>query len=181
MSIRDTGVTSKSDRLQGKQIAVAICGGIAAVEVVKIIRELRRHGAVITPFMTPSSSRFVGPDAIAWAASRPVIFEAGPQVEYLMPFDLVLVAPATLNTITKAALALTDNVVSLLLASEVGRGGKLLFVPAMNAVMKAHPRYSEFKKQLETWGSVFLESDLEEDRLKIPSPETIAEKVIALL
>lgn len=181
MGIRDTGVQSKSNRLQGRRLAVAVCGGIGAVEVVKIIRELRRHGASVVPFMTPSSQRFVGRDALAWAAGVEVVAEASPNVEYLEPFDLVVVAPATLHSVAKAALALTDNVVALLLASHLGAGKRTLFVPAMNAAMKQHPRYAQYREQLTAWGSVFLETAEEEDRMKMPTPEQLVEKVLEIL
>lgn len=181
MDVKDTGVSPKSDRLEGKRIAVAVCGGIAAVEVVKIIRELRRHGAKITPFMTPSSSRFIGPDALSWAAETGVIAESSAQVEYLKEYDLVLVCPATLNTIAKAALALTDNVVSLLIASQIGAKRKVLMVPAMNLAMLEHPAYGEYRARLEAWGVNFLQLPCEEGRLKIPSFEAVANRVLEIL
>lgn len=181
MALNDTGVQIKSERFKDKRIAVAVCGGIGAVEVVKIIRELRRHGATVTAFMTPSSLRFVGKDAVSWATQKAAIVEASHEVEYLDPFDLLLVVPATLHTISKAALALTDNVVSLLIASHLGNRGKTLFVPAMNLAMKQHPRYDEYRGLLRQWGVEFLESTDDEDRMKVPEPHAIVEKVSTLL
>ncbi len=176
----DVGVKSKSTRLKDKRVAVAVSGGIGAVEVVKIIRELRRHGATVTAFMTPTASRFVGEDALSWAANRPVVKEASYEVEYLQEFDILLVAPTTLNTLSRAALGLTDNVVCLLIASHLGAKRPAIFVPAMNAVMKSHPLYTEYRKRLSSWGVKFLESEAEEDRMKMPSPEAVAEMVLEL-
>lgn len=179
--VDDVGVVAKSSRLQNKSIAVAVSGGVGAVEVVKIIRELRRHGASVTAFMTPSSHRFVGEDALSWAADRMVVKEATFKVEYLETFDLVVVAPTTLNTLSKAALGLTDNVVSLLIASHLGAGRKALFVPAMNAVMKGHPVYQEYRDKLSQWGVKFLETEEEEGRMKMPTPEGVVEKVLEMM
>lgn len=176
----DVGVKSKSGRLKDKRIAVAVCGGIGAVEVVKIIRELRRHGADVTAFMTPSAARFVGEEALSWAANRPVVREASYEVEYLENFDLLVVAPTTLNTLSRAALGLSDNVVTLLIASHLGAKRPAVFVPAMNAAMKNHPLYAEYRKRLASWGVKFLESEEEEDRMKMPTPDAVAEMVLEL-
>ena len=178
---RDLGVSNKSQRLVGKRIAVAVCGGIGSVEVVKIIRELRRHGAEVTAFMTPSAQRFVGPDALSWAAHRPVVKEATYEVEYLEAFDLVIVAPTTLNTLSKAALGLTDNVVLLLIASHLGAKRPMILVPAMNAAMKNHPVYGEYRARLTNWGVKFLETDEVEDRMKMPTPEAVAQSAMELV
>lgn len=51
--IKDTGVEEKADALDGKRIAFGVCGGIGAVETVKLMRELRRHGAELTTFSIP--------------------------------------------------------------------------------------------------------------------------------
>ena len=50
--LSDRAVKLKSAALKGQQIAVAVCGGVASVEVVKIIRELRRYQASVTAFFT---------------------------------------------------------------------------------------------------------------------------------
>jgi phosphopantothenoylcysteine decarboxylase/phosphopantothenate--cysteine ligase len=176
----DLGVKAKSSRLSGKNVAVAVSGGIGAVEVVKIIRELRRHGAKVTSFMTPSAGRFIGEDALSWASNRAVVKEGSYEVEYLEPFDILVVAPITLNTLSKASLGITDNVVGLLIASHLGAKRPALFVPAMNATMKAHPVYADYCKRLISWGVDFLESEEEEDRMKMPSPEAVLKRVLEL-
>ncbi|MSP18449.1 MAG: hypothetical protein EXR74_02640 [Bdellovibrionales bacterium] len=179
--VGDRGVRVKSNGLKGKDIAVAICGGIASVESVKIIRELRRHGASITAFYTPEVTKFITELPVAWASGKSVITGAQAQVEHLESYDLVLVVPATLNTISKSALGLADNVVTLLIASQIGKKGKLLFVPTMNTSLWKHPLFLEYQKTLESWGAQFLLSQEEEERIKVPDPEKIAETVSAIL
>lgn len=179
--IRDTGVEKKSVRLSEKRIGFAICGGIAAVESVKLIRELRRHGAEVFPYFTPDAERFVGKLSVAWASSRDVVMDVGYDVDHLAPFDLVIVAPATLNSVSKSAYAITDNAVLLLIASQIGRKGKVLFVPTMNEVLKMHPGYAEAKKRLIHWGAEFFENEFEESRMKMPSPENLAKRVFEMI
>lgn len=179
--ILDPGVIQKSRRLKDRRIAVGVCGGIGAVEVVRMIREMRRHGANISVFITPSVRRFVGSLSLEWAAQTPVVTRATRDVEYLQDFDLVLIAPLTLNTLSKSALGITDNPVTLLIASQISRKRPLIFVPAMNEDLLNHPLFKVYRSQLEAWGGTFLFSPIEESRLKMPTPETVTEAITQVL
>lgn len=179
--IADTGVQTKSQRLDGRRIALAVCGGIGAVESVKNARELRRHGARVFAFFTPTVEDFITEMSVEWATGNPVVKRPGARVDHLSDFDLVVVAPATLNTIAKCALGISDNAVTLLVAGQIGRKAPLLFVPAMNGQLKAHPLYDEYRTRLERWGATFLEASAEESRIKMPAPETLADRVITLV
>lgn len=179
--LNDRGVERKSDRLKGKRVALAACGGIGAVELVRVTRELRRHGAEVTIFITPSVTAFISELSLEWAAGSKVVREAGAGVDHLEPFDLVVVAPATLNTISKCALGITDNVVTLLIAGQLGRNAPLLFVPTMNVQLRNHPAFAEHVTRLQLWGAQFFPSEVEENRLKMPSPELILEQAVKSL
>lgn len=171
-------VRQKSDRLSDKWIGMGICGGIGSVETVKSIRELRRHGAKVTAFFTPSAEDFITHMSVEWAAGNPVVKKMDARMDHLEPYDLVVVAPATLNTITKCALGISDNPVTLLVATQLGRKKNLCFVPTMNADMASHPVYLDHVKQLKSWGAKFLTQEEEEDRLKMPSPETLTQFIL---
>jgi phosphopantothenoylcysteine decarboxylase / phosphopantothenate---cysteine ligase len=179
--LKDRDVQLKSNALRGKKIAVAICGGIACVETVKIIREIRRYGATVTAFYTPDVRKFMTEVPAEWASGQKVITEAEAQVEHLETYDGVLVVPATWNTMAKSALGIADNVVTLLIASHLGKKGRLLFVPAMNSSLQSHPLFETYKATLQTWGAQFLLPELEEDRLKISGPVLIAETLLQVL
>lgn len=175
--IADRGVAPKTARLKNLKVAFAVCGGIGSVESVKIIRELRRRGATVQAFMTPSALKFITPLSLEWATEGKVVVEDGPEVEHLKEFDLVVVAPATLNTITKSALGIADNVVLLLLASHIGNKGKTAFVPTMNIQMLEHPLFNEYRARLKSWGCAFFESEEDEARIKMPEPTAFADWV----
>jgi phosphopantothenoylcysteine decarboxylase/phosphopantothenate--cysteine ligase len=179
--LSDLDVKKKSDKLSGRKIVHIICGGIAAVESVKLIRELRRHGADIQPVMTAESTEFIGKTAVEWAAAKPVWIEATSAVEYLSDSDLVLVAPATLNTLAQAANVNCSSLALLVLASQFGKRGPVLWVPTMNQDLWTHPAWPEIEARLKSWGSHFLVPALEEDRLKMPSPEFISNRVLELI
>lgn len=179
--LKDKSVTPKSHGLQGKRIAFAVCGGIGSVEVVKIIRELRRHGAEVFPFMTPAVEKFVTALSLEWAAGRAPVREADAQVDHLEDFDALVVAPATLNTISKAALGLADNAVTLAIAGQLGSRQPLLIYPTMNEKLLNHPSYQKSCRQLKDWGARFPEAPEEEGRRKMPSPEQVAKAVMECL
>ncbi len=64
----------KNNKLLHKRIVLGITGSIAAVECVKLARELIRHGATVYPVMTPSATRIIHPDALEFATGhKPVI------------------------------------------------------------------------------------------------------------
>jgi phosphopantothenoylcysteine decarboxylase/phosphopantothenate--cysteine ligase len=180
-AVADRGVVAKSRNLDGRHLAVGVSGGIGAVEVIKIIRELRRHGARVTPYLTPSVRDFVTPLSLEWAAGEKAIEILGPEVDHLESHDLVIVAPLTLNTLAKCALGLADNPVTLLVASQLGRRGPCLLVPTMNVQLRNHPLYPEYSRRLEGWGAKLFESPVEEDRLKMPAPDKLVQAIIEVL
>ena len=172
---KDLGVTRRSSMLQGKKIALDIGGGIGATEAVKIAREIRRQGAVVKAFLSPQALRFITPLSVEWATLAKPVIEAGPQVEYLEEFDSVLVAPTTLHILSKSALGLTDTVVDLLIANQLGSQRKVFMVPAMNIQLWDHPLRESYQKSLESWGVAFFPFKEEENRLKVPDARSLVE------
>src|SRR4030067_1648442 len=66
---------SKSEKLKGRRIVVGITGSIAAVEDVKLIRELIRHGADVFPVMSSEGARIVHPNSIQFASGKGPVIE----------------------------------------------------------------------------------------------------------
>lgn len=181
MSLSDQDVSPKSQLLSTQTIAFGICGGIGAVESIKIIRELRRHGAKVIPFMTPSALQFLTTLSVEWAAQNKAVLHSTEDVEHLQSFRAVVVAPCTLNSLAKMALGLADNAVTSLLATQFARRAKVLLIPAMNEAMSQHPLYQNHTSILKSWGAAFLEETPEEGRLKMPSPEKVTHKLLEML
>lgn len=177
-SQKDLSVRKKGSSLKGKKIALAIAGGIGATEAVKIAREIRRQGGSVKAFMSPQARRFITPLSVEWATLQKPVLRAGPQVEYLEAFDVVLVTPATLHTLSKSALALSDNVVDLVIANQLGSKGKVMMVLAMNSQLWTHPLVETYQKTLESWGVRFFPGEEEEDRLKVPEAKALVEWLI---
>ncbi len=167
----------KSEILKGKKIAMAITGSIAAVEAVKIARELIRHGADVYPYATPDALRFIGKDSLEFATGHDVIVELTGNVEHLQDLDLVLVAPATADIISKAACGIADDSVSTLILANIE---KCVFVPAMNERMYENPFFLSNLEKIRNVAYV-IEGESSEEEIKIPDREEIAAHVMHIL
>jgi len=176
--LKDRDVKHKGSGLKGKRVGFAICGGIGATEAVKIGRELRRVGAVVQAFLSPEAKRFITPLSVEWATLNKPIQKAGPQVEYLEPFDLILVCPATLHTLSKSALALSETVVDLVIACALGAKIPVFIVPTMNLEMWEHPILKRHLEELKALGVEFYTNSAEEGRLKVPEPSVLVSWLI---
>ena len=102
------GTVSRS--LAGKKIVLAVTGSIAAVETIKLARELIRHGAEVQAVMSAAAQTIIHPYALQYATGRDVITEITGNVEHVAfcgarkeAYDLLLIAPCTANTIGKIA------------------------------------------------------------------------------
>ena len=73
MAMRDTDVAVTGTSLKDRHVVLGVTGGIAAVETVRLARELRREGATLTVIMTPSAQRIITPLAVRWASQAEVI------------------------------------------------------------------------------------------------------------
>jgi phosphopantothenoylcysteine decarboxylase/phosphopantothenate--cysteine ligase len=177
-SISDRSVQKISKALLHKRVALAVSGGIGATEIVKIARELRRHGAQVHAFLNPEALRFITALSVEWATENKVVLEAGARVEYLDEFDFVVVSPATLHTISKAALGLSQTVVDLVIANQLGKKRTILFVPAMNESLWDHPVLPEHLKQLEDWGAKIFPAAKNEARVKVPDAKELITWII---
>jgi phosphopantothenoylcysteine decarboxylase/phosphopantothenate--cysteine ligase len=138
----DHDVPRDSNHLADKRIALLVCGGIAAMKAPFVARALRRRGADVVAFASDEALRYVGREALEWATNHPLVTSLTWRAEHLSddrPFDAYLVAPATYNTIAKAACGIADTVVTSVLASALGRmrAGRthVLIAPTMHGSM----------------------------------------------
>lgn len=126
--------------LQDKNIVLGVCGGIAAYKAPDLVRRLQDVGASVRVVMTHGAKAFVTPLTFQAVSGYPVQSEVlDEDSETIMSHialakwaDLILVAPATADTIAKIAHGLSgDLLTTLILASEA----KLAVAPAMNQQM----------------------------------------------
>jgi phosphopantothenoylcysteine decarboxylase/phosphopantothenate--cysteine ligase len=133
-------------------IALGVTGGIGAYKAVEIARGLQKNGHEVVAVMTRSAEKFVGPLTFEAITRRAVITDqyqpgANADIEHIAiasNIDLLLVAPATANTIGKFANGLADDFLSSLYTAT---RAPVMIAPAMNTNMFEHPAVA---KNLET-------------------------------
>ncbi|OYT38526.1 MAG: phosphopantothenoylcysteine decarboxylase [Desulfurococcales archaeon ex4484_58] len=157
--------------LIGKNIVVGLTASSAIYKSIDLIRRLRRLGANIKVVMTRESLKFLGLDLIEWSSgSKPYIELTGKteHIELAQWADLLVVAPATLNTLSKIAYGVVDELLPLLASTMLGLGRKVVVVPTMNIALYKSPQYSMISKALSDHGVFILPPYIEEDRVKYP-------------
>ncbi len=158
----DHDVPQLGVELKGRNLALLISGGIAAIRAPMLARDLRRHGANVTAYVSKDALNYTTKMALEWATTNSVVSELTSASEHLhkdQPFDAYLLAPATYNTINKFAIGVADGVLTTTLASALGlmeRGKtKILVAPTMHGDMH-NSIFEENVKQLQKKGVVFI-------------------------
>ncbi|HEX4490620.1 MAG TPA: bifunctional phosphopantothenoylcysteine decarboxylase/phosphopantothenate--cysteine ligase CoaBC [Acidimicrobiia bacterium] len=128
------------------RVVLGVCGGIAAYKAVEVCRRLVDAGVFVSPVMTQSATRFVGPLTFSALASEPVRTELLegpdpiPHTRLGQHADLVLVAPATARLIAAYAMGLSND---LLTATLLATRAPVVIAPAMHTEMWEHPAVQE--------------------------------------
>ena len=149
--------------LGGKKIILGISGGIAAYKTPILVRELIKQKTNVRVVMTPASKNFVTPLTLSTVSKNPVLssFESYSQdnptwndhVEIASWADLLLIAPATSNTISSMVNGRCNN---LLLAVYLSAKCKTFIAPSMDLDMYAHPSNQKNLKKLTTYGNIIM-------------------------
>jgi phosphopantothenoylcysteine decarboxylase/phosphopantothenate--cysteine ligase len=130
--------------LTGKRIILGVSGSIAAYKAADLASKLTQAGAIVETILTPDAARFVGPLTFQSVTGHPAYTEAdlwGAQAHVLhiglaQRADLIVVAPATAQTMARLAHGFADNLLSL---TALAATCPLLVAPAMDGDMFAHP------------------------------------------
>ncbi|WP_418284726.1 bifunctional phosphopantothenoylcysteine decarboxylase/phosphopantothenate--cysteine ligase CoaBC [Halorubrum sp. DTA46] len=165
--------------LQGVNVALGVSGSIAAVKVVELAHELRRHGASVRAVMSSAATNIVHPWAVDFATDEPVVTEITGAVEHVELCgregwaDVLLLAPATANTAGKIAAAIDDTPVTTCATTALGADMPVVMAPAMHEPMYDHPGVLDALDTLEAWGVTFADPRIEEGKAKIASEDDV--------
>jgi phosphopantothenoylcysteine decarboxylase/phosphopantothenate--cysteine ligase len=175
----------KSKILISKKIVLGVTGSIAAVETIKLVRELIRHGAEVIPVMTKSATKIIHPDSLWFATGKKPIIELSGAAEHVSycgrvkdPVDLLLICPCTANTISKIAYGIDDTSVTTFATTAIGSSVPILIVPAMHLSMYNHKIIQKNIEICKKAGINFLEPNIEANKAKMPSIDKIASYTI---
>src|SRR6185369_931870 len=173
-------------------VALGITGCIAAYKAVEVLRGLQKRGASVSVVMTRHATEFVTPLTFQAISGFPVIQEMfeptdDPEIKHIQlaqSIDLLLVAPATANTLAKFSNGIADDFLSTLYISTTA---PVLVAPAMNVEMWAHPATQENVRRLRERGVEFV--DPEEGYLacrtvgagRLAEPDEIVRRALELM
>src|SRR5215212_4592895 len=145
-------------------VALGVCGGIAAYKAVEVLRGLQKAGCVVRVAMTKRACEFVQPLTFrALSGSHVVVDDYAPDnpdpiahITFSQTADLLIVAPATANIIAKFANGVADD---FLTSTYLACSSPVLIAPAMNTTMWEHPATQRNLGQLRADGVHILEPD----------------------
>lgn len=179
---------SKGKELEGRRIALCICGSVAAVKSPELARELMRHGADVVPIMSYAATGIIKPELMHWATGNPTLTKLTGDVEHLMlcgrhkeRVDLVIVAPATANIIGKIANGIDDTPIATILVTALGSGIPSIVAPAMHLSIGDNPIVRGNIKKLKELGVEFVEPVASEGKAKMADTGSIAELAMRML
>ncbi|MDN3595146.1 bifunctional phosphopantothenoylcysteine decarboxylase/phosphopantothenate--cysteine ligase CoaBC [Zunongwangia endophytica] len=147
--------------LRGKKILLGITGGIAAYKTASLVRLFIKAGAEVRVVMTPAAKDFITPLTLSTLSKNEVYSSFTEEenevwnnhVELGLWADLMLIAPATANTLSKMASGNSDN---LLLATYASAKCPVYFAPAMDLDMYKHPSTKNNFETLENYGNSMI-------------------------
>jgi phosphopantothenoylcysteine decarboxylase/phosphopantothenate--cysteine ligase len=149
--------------LKGKKILLGISAGIAAYKTAHLVRLFIKLGAEVKVLMTPAAKDFITPLTLSTLSKNPVHSDFyskeeenelwNNHVELGLWADLMLIAPATANTLSKMASGTADN---LLLATYLSAKCPVYFAPAMDLDMYKHPSTRESISKLQSFKNLFI-------------------------
>ena len=146
-------------------IVLCVTGSIAATESIKLARELKRNDMDVKCFMSEAACEIIHPNAMEFATGNEVVTKLTGKIEHVRysQEDLILVAPATANTISKFAYKIADDPISTLLITAYGHDTPIIFVPSMHDSM-----YKAIKENIENrWN---LNANIGNDQCQISTP-----------
>ncbi|MCC9064413.1 bifunctional phosphopantothenoylcysteine decarboxylase/phosphopantothenate--cysteine ligase CoaBC [Flavobacterium piscisymbiosum] len=152
--------------LNGKKILLGVSGGIAAYKTASLVRLFIKAGAHVQVIMTPASKDFVTPLTLSTLSKNPVhsnFFSQDDEdavwtnhVELGLWADLMIIAPATANTLSKMATGNCDN---LLIACYLSAKCPVYFAPAMDLDMYKHPSTLSSFAALKQFGNIMIPAE----------------------
>ncbi|HOP09046.1 MAG TPA: bifunctional phosphopantothenoylcysteine decarboxylase/phosphopantothenate--cysteine ligase CoaBC, partial [Candidatus Methanofastidiosa archaeon] len=178
---------SKSKTLKDKKVGLCVTGSIAAIETVKLARELRRHGADVYPLMSQAAKDIINPNSLSFATGHEVIDKITGNVEHVMlagdrdtKLDLILVCPCTKNTLSKIAMGISDTPPTLLVATGLSHIPVML-IPTMHQTMFESELLQGHLKILKDSGVKILSEEGDEGKIKMPPVDRIVFEVQKIL
>ncbi|TDQ73323.1 bifunctional phosphopantothenoylcysteine decarboxylase/phosphopantothenate--cysteine ligase CoaBC [Sphingobacterium yanglingense] len=147
--------------LKDKNIILGVCGSIAAYKIAYLLRLLIKEGADVQVLMTKEATQFITPLTLSTLSKKPVLVEYydrntgswNNHVQLGLDADLMIIAPASANTIAKLANGICDN---LLTATYLSAKCPVYLAPAMDLDMWKHPATQHNISRIQSYGNIII-------------------------
>ena len=172
-----------NDYLNGLEVVVAVTGSVAIYKSVDLVRWFLRRSARVNVVMSKDAANLVSPTLFEWASGGEVYTEFGGEVGHITlarRASAVVVAPATLTTISKIARGILDTPVALIAVSALGYRKPVIVAPAMHRNLYDTSQYAEAVNSLERQGVKVVEPYVKGSVARFPSVHTIGRVAAAL-
>ncbi|RUO56551.1 bifunctional phosphopantothenoylcysteine decarboxylase/phosphopantothenate--cysteine ligase CoaBC [Pseudidiomarina homiensis] len=183
---------SLSTALSGRHVLVAVSGGIAAYKSPDLVRRLREVGAIVRVVMTKGAHAFITPLSLQAVSGHPVHDDlldpaaeaAMGHIELAKWADVILIAPASANTLARLAHGLADDLLSTLCLATTA---PIMVAPAMNQQMWSAPAVQDNMNRLHALGIHVVEPDSGSQACgdvgagRMPEPLALRDAVVDLL
>jgi phosphopantothenoylcysteine decarboxylase/phosphopantothenate--cysteine ligase len=176
-------VNSYGMELSGKRIVLCVAGSVAAYKAIELARLLMRHGADVKCVTSNAVTKLIQPEYFKWATGNEVITKLTGELEHIRladynQSDLLIVYPATANTLGKLANGIDDTPISTVLTVGFGSKIPILMCLAMHASMydnlAIRKNMDYLKNKIE-----FLSPKMIEGKAKATEPEDVLEYVLS--
>jgi len=175
-------VESHGTELSGKKIVLCVAGSVAAYKSIELARLLMRHGADVTCVVSRAAKKLIQPDYFKWATGNKPITNLTGDLEHIRladykQSDLIIVYPATANTLGKLANGIDDTPMSTVLTVGFGSKIPILMALAMHESMYDNAAVLKNIKFLKSKIN-FISPKMIEDKAKAAEPEDVLEFVL---
>ena len=176
---------SDGEQLAGKKIVLCVSGSVAAYKAIELARLMIRRGARVSCVASPASARLLRPAYLGWATGNPVVTKLTGRMEHVEladygKSDMIVVYPATANTLGRLANGMDDAPVSTVLTVGLGAGIPILLAPAMHSAMYSNPAVARNVEFLRGKAEI-VGPEAREGKARAAEPERVLERVMERL
>ena len=160
--------------LDNKSVYIVMTGAKKCSIVPELVREFIGEGANVYTFFTDMAKKIANMEDFEISGNK-ISLDYSKNGEEIPLEDIVLVVPATFNTLNKAAQGIADNYPMTIVASAIGKRKKIIFAPAMNRSLWEHPITSRSLETLQQWGCQVVWPEITPDKITMAPLEKIAD------
>ncbi len=181
-------IHEKGTELNGKTVIFCVTSSVALYYAPHIARDLMRHGAEVIFVASEEALTLMGPKLLHWATGNSPIIEMSGATEHISLVGLpkmrddriVLIYPATANTLCKIASGIADTPPTLFASTALGNSVPVAIVPAMHLALYSNPATQKAISNLIEMGVTIVSPFIQGDKAHIASPEETVATVIKL-